>query len=259
MSASPVLAGSLAGATGNPPAGGAGVSGSGASAGLTRTNESGTRRQTLLSTIFTSKQDGMLGDCYVACPQIGAYWTDGLQPGGFVMEAYVTPKPGTPQIGTLTVVTEYRNGNPIYEVDWHMIEKDIRANAYFRSGGTKPLTQTDLANIAMWLGNQTSDFTIPGGTALSANAQACAGKISSGTPSYYVFAPIARRITNNWLLLTVGNNLGTYSTSQPFPGAPTGYQWLKVTDRGRKEGAYWERTEEWMGADLWDADLYSTA
>jgi hypothetical protein len=200
----------------------------------------------------------MLGDCYNACPQIGAYWTDGLQPGGFVMEAYVTPKPGTPQHGVLHVVTEYRNGNPIYEVDWQMLEKPMALNPYFQSGGGAALTATDLANIALWWQYPNSSFTFTGGT-LSANAQIYATRFLNGEQSYYVFAPIARRITNNWLLLTVGNNLGTYSTSQPFPGAPTGYQWLKVTDRGRKEGAYWERTEEWMGADSWDKDLYSIA
>jgi hypothetical protein len=204
-------------------------------------------RNTLLSTQYKYVAEGLLTVLKTKLPLIGSVYTDGFP----VMDAYIEPR-GDGGSGEMTILTENRFGGAIIEVDWQQIQKPLESHPRYRSGGAAPLNSTDQIQIAQWRATGTPLFA-----SLSSHAKDFATKILAGETAYLVAAPIARQITNYYILLTVGANLGTFSTVTPFGGCPGGYMWLKVTDRGRKDSAYWERTEEWLGADYWDTDLYS--
>lgn len=228
--------------------------------GTTKTPAHGARRVHYQGTIYTTVKTGTLTNLYAELPNIAAVYEDGRP----IMDAYVEPTEAG--LGNLVVVTESRNSNYIYEVEWQQIQKPIELHPRY-NGSTYTLASIDWAHINAALAGQatTGDPTSTSGATMSVDVTAATSagrndafiKMAVGQTNYLVFVPIARRIRIDFQILTVGKNLGTYSTSAPFSGAPSGYEWLKVTDRARKEGAYWERVEEWMGADSWDSDLYS--
>ena len=218
----------------------------------------GFRRNTLLSSQYKYIVNGTLAKLNATIPNIGDMYLSNP-----VMDAYIQPS-GDGIKGEMTIITENRltPTNYIFEVDWQQIQKPLESHPKYASGGALALSATDWAQIAAW--DQEPDPALRGAyhwistsNTLSSNAQNFALKKLQGVNAYIVAAPIARATSNLWLALTVGACLGTFSSSAPFAGCPAGYQWLKVTDRARRDSSYWERTEEWMGADKWDSDLYN--
>lgn len=75
-----------------------------------------------------------------------------------------------------------------------------------------------------------------------------------GQQTYLVFAPVVRRTMQTSSRPTTGS-CGKIDSP---PVGIGGFQFIKTTDRASKSthNRYWERTEEWLGADSWDNDLY---
>lgn len=216
------------------------------------TDQGQSRTRVLDGIVNVSVREGKFADCLAALPSIGDVDT---KMGGYVTAASVEQTQAG--LGRLTVQSESRNGTAIYEIDWQQIQKSIKDHPRY-NGGAYTLTDTDWEHIDAALAGQKQtsagasvDVSSPAGRA---NAYT---KMRKGIDSYVVFAPVARKTTRNILIFSAGSNLGSYSATAPFAGCPSGYKWLKTSDRARKEGPFWERTEEWLGADNWDPQLYS--
>lgn len=216
--------------------------------------DNGSVRKYYQGEIYTYRQDGLKDSCYAAQPAVGSTFN------GFIVQDS-TVEPTGDGNAILTVICDNRNGNAVLDVDWQQIQKPLELHPRY-NGGTFTMDALDWQHVHAALAGQdqvynhtTQDYD---DTDVTSGGRADAfAKMRGGNTSYMVFAPVARSTVINYLILTVGNLLGTLSSSPPFSGAPSGYQWLKVTDRGHKDGGYWERVEEWLGADSWDAQLYS--
>lgn len=164
--------------------------------------------------------------------------------------------------GTLTVI--YTNGpdagyhlaasSTMTEIDYTILEKPLAQHPIYSTGGTKALTDDDRKKIETWKNAPgTANYN-----ANTANGKHFIDKLRLGIESYIVGAPLVRKTTRNTSPPSV-SSVGTRSTGSPATGSPSGYQWLKTADRSIQQApaAGWERVEEWTGAKLWDADLYT--
>jgi len=215
---------------------------------LTTPPQNGAARRHYQGRIFTHVKEGPIALCYAGEVDVGSSYSSGI-----VMDCFVEPTTGG--LARLVIITDNRNSNYIYEVDWQQISKVIQLHPRY-TGGSYTLNSTDWAHVMAAVDGQSSLYD---GTAVDVSSAGRADALSiirSFGTGYLVMAPIATRMRCNYLMLTVGSNIGTRSTSTPFSGAPTGYEWIKSVDRARKDGGYWERTEQWIGADNWPAELY---
>lgn len=148
---------------------------------------------------------------------------------------------------------------PVVEIDWQAVTKDIRYHPIYQAGGTKELDDEDRKAVDTAL--QDLDKPVP--WADGSSAEHLFKRLLRGQESYTLYAPIVRRTT--------------FSVAYPDPGQvgaiesppiePTGeWQWRKTADTVSFRGelrislqgeGYWERREEWTGADELDTDIYS--
>jgi hypothetical protein len=174
-----------------------------------------------------------------------------------------------PGVMTVTLAVEWvagtDSGLPSYECEWTMIERDLRLHTRYATGGANALTAADLTQLKKWEGEDDEakraafQFTKADGTSgtLSANAQHIAGKILRGQTSYIVPAPVARRTTYSYSVPST-SGCGQRGNPPAATGYPSGYEWIKTSDRRMRQGSgKWERIEEWTGADTVDADIYT--
>ena len=79
-------------------------------------------------------------------------------------------------------------------------------------------------------------------------------KRAKGQQTYLVFAPVVRRTSQS----TSRPSAGACGKINSPPVGVNGYQFIKTACRisKSKSNKYWERSEEWLGADSWDTDLY---
>lgn len=77
--------------------------------------------------------------------------------------------------------------------------------------------------------------------------------LAAGTTEYAVGAPVVRRTRTRRRNPGGG---GAWIRETPPALAPAGYEWLKTANETRKEGKSYTHTEEWTGAETWDAILY---
>ena len=83
-----------------------------------------------------------------------------------------------------------------------------------------------------------------------------ANKIRKGVESYLVFAPVVTRVSEYEGRPQTG---GCGKIGAP-DAAVAGYAYLKTADRAvQNDKKSWTRTEQWTGADKWDADIYGGA
>lgn len=192
-------------------------------------------------------------------------------PGVYVEQGEIVPlEAGMTGPGVMTITlanesTEEGEDQPTYECEWSLLEKDLRLHPRYLTGGANALTATDLTQLKKWEGEDDEakraafQFTKADNTTgtLSANAQHIAAKILRGQTSYVVPAPVARRTTRTYSVPAT-SACGQRENPPTATGAPTGYEWMKSSDRRLRQGAHgkWERIEEWTGADKIDADIY---
>lgn len=149
----------------------------------------------------------------------------------------------------------------IYEIDSGQLEKPLSSHKLYATGGTYALLPADLDAVEEWRNKTSAADRATAFAALSANAKNLATKIQRGQESYLVPAPIARKTSPSWKPANPGAT-GKTGTPTGFGSAlPSGYKWLKVTDRATRTGnsGRWERVEEWQAADDWDVQIYPPA
>lgn len=162
----------------------------------------------------------------------------------------------------------------VVEIDWVAVQKDLKASPIWQTGNstTTLIDYSGWARIEKWKNEPNLQLKIGGteaapvykfkdedGTEVTLNGAEtkAARKILRGVEGYNIYAPIVKKTT-------------TYSR-QPTPGTagfrqedvpvtvdiPDGYEWLKTACRDtQNQDKTWQRSEEWTGADEWDADLY---
>lgn len=209
---------------------------------------------------YTFTFEGQYAKMLSEAPAIGA-----SKDGGYVSACTVEPMHGG--MAKLIYTVQIFNTNATYEVSWSQSQIPLERHSRYQAGGVKALDKDDLVAISQWktsmlASDSAEDYSymdvdetrkvLP-----SANARDFAAKYLRGNESYMVFCPVAKKTTSNWIALTVGSNLGSYSASIPFTGCPSGYKWLKVGDTATYQGGLWNRVEEWQGFETLDSDIYS--
>lgn len=149
---------------------------------------------------------------------------------------------------------------PVYEIEWNMLERKLEQHPIYQSTGEKPLTDDDFDWIAVWESASTKVEKDKAYSSLSANGQNLVDKKKRGEDSYRLYYPVARKTSQVGIFPAVGA-CGTVQHPPDFPQLPDGYVWLTSADRGTRTGRFgkWERQQEWDGADDWDEDLYPSA
>ena len=146
-------------------------------------------------------------------------------------------------------VIDIRPGDTMLELDIGVIQAPVEMAAYFST-----LTQSDLENVNLKLGNPSS-----GGT-LSGRALELYIMKLKGVEVFDIACPIFRK-TSAWS--SVGFNFGNVNKREyPGFGIPgSANNWHKTAyrrnERRTASGTYYETCEEWLySADTWDARLY---
>ena len=67
--------------------------------------------------------------------------------------------------------------------------------------------------------------------------------------------PVVRR-TNTKVNGSLTTHGGAWFRDEPPVTVDGQWEWMKTRDERRKDGKSFTRTEEWMGATIWDHDLY---
>lgn len=147
-------------------------------------------------------------------------------------------------------------GDPQYEIDFQEVRRPIELHP-----DCGVLTDTALAAKKTWENWEelTEDhYTEDLASATPWDLATYLAKKKAGQNDYVVYAPIVRRIL---LYNAKPDDIGVNSGRRQNP--PTGsfaevaeWAWLQGPDRFLWKGARGERTTEWMGADLWDEDVY---
>jgi hypothetical protein len=184
--------------------------------------------------------------------------------------------PGAEQYGILTVTVDLeKNGNDFgfetgiktntdYEIDWVDVGTSMYQHPDFAigKGGPYELTPKDIAAIALWKEEKDPDIkgayqysilSAAGFTTtadLSPHAKMFARGIELGIESYPLKMPVARK-TETWVDGPPDRaEAGKKETPTSFPNLPSGYEWLRSSDRSLKHGEAkkWNRDMEWLGA-----------
>lgn len=195
---------------------------------------------------------------------------------GMRVDRSVVRKAKAPGFGEITVYlskadeADGEGAEPLQEVYWLQVERDLIQHPRYQSGGAKALSTANQQQIALWM-EQTNPTkkqsfiweeknaqgaVVNYGT-LSAAAQDFAGKILKGIDSYLEFTPVATSITFSRTKPSTTRTCGK-RVSKPFSACPDGYVWLRTEDRHGRTGRHgkWQRTQSWTGALAWDTDLY---
>ncbi len=149
---------------------------------------------------------------------------------------------------------------PVYEVEWVMIEKSLFYHPRYTFGGAKKLDEEDRRLLSEWIASRGTkealDLTHFNGAPNESHCVDFATKWSRGVESYWHYAPIGRRTS----VSRAKPQLGSCGHKENPPGdvAIDGYEYVKTADRALKSGRFgrWERIEEWTGEVDIDEDLY---
>lgn len=141
---------------------------------------------------------------------------------------------------------------PVYEIEWTQIQKRIEQHPKFSD-----IDRALLAKIedALSERDDAKRDALLAEIAADEKAILLYEKKLKGVDSYLIFAPVARRTSYTRLKPNTGG-CGQVGAPPGAIGAPSGYEWLKTADRCIKQGRWWERVEEWTGAEDVDDDLY---
>lgn len=157
--------------------------------------------------------------------------------------------------------------DPVWELDWSLIQKPLLEHPRYQTGGAKALTAADLLaiqawNVAPYVKKALYQYeTEVSGAAywdiLTANAKDYAAKVLRGTTHYRLYLPVVRK-TSYTRTKPSGAAAGSLPGSDPDPLCPTGYTWIKSAYKVRRKGkrGVYQVFEEWTGLDTVDTDLY---
>ena len=150
-----------------------------------------------------------------------------------------------------------------YEIDWVDVQRSLFEHPKFRlgAGGEFELTAVDVEAIRKWMVQPNPvykaifvyDKAVEGdhqGT-LSAHAKTFARGNQLGIEYWIDKAPVARR-SDTWVKgPPPAGSAGQKQTPPGFPNLPSGYQWIRSTDRALRAGGQssWTNDTEWIGAN----------
>lgn len=224
--------------------------------------------------VYRAGQDSMIRtyrglylDLYNNKPDEGTTMPD-LDPQWVVDEVRIRADRGIRGQGSLVItLTNWATMDPLYELEWVELERALQLHPRYAvgAGGTKELSLDDLAEIEYWKTQESwerkQQFLIldinENEESLGPNALDFAGKFLAGEEAYRVAYPIVRAVTYHRTL----PNIDEPYTSQDPPSAanpPDDYEWLYGPPRRINRRWYWELQEHWIGAKIWDADIYPT-
>jgi hypothetical protein len=150
------------------------------------------------------------------------------------------------------------SGNdPVYELDWTRVDKDLRSHPKFNTGGIYALTNSEKAEV---------DKAIKGDAAAptTGNKLQLYQRLLKGVVAYPVGVPVARSTTYT---ITRPTATGTWIRGTPpaLCGAPANnpqsgaaYTYVKTADRIIKRSGGFERVQEWSGFEDADELIYPT-
>lgn len=184
-----------------------------------------------------------------------------------VQRSVLTPSRG--DMATLTVVlsnrveadaetsTAYKTR---WEIDWTQIEKELVQHPYIADDAN---AASIIEDVELWRNSEIKlraaykyVDTDEAEKELDGKALEVAQKMQRGQTGYLIFAPAIRRVRD---YQGRPSDTGTCGKIETPEINVAGYVYLKTADRlVQQADDVWQRTEEWTGADAWDADLYTT-
>ena len=219
---------------------------------------------------------GLVVDLLAASPAMATVW--GSYPGVVVSDALERFENSL--YGLLTVVCERKfepgNGDPssaagtkmenetTYEIDWIDVQLTLYEHPAFSEGGANALTEEDVLQIESWEKNpfieyrkdfifkadgNYEDGVSSADPTLSPNAQVFAKGILKGIEFYTAKLPVAIR-SDTWVAgPPPRGSAGQKETPTGFPNLPTGYEWIRNSERSLRAGGQstWAQTTEWQG------------
>ena len=209
-------------------------------------------------------------------------WCEGISPGAtfadipffYTLETMkLRANKGTLGMGrvefTLSDRVYITTTNPIVEIVFTDLSKDIVTNPVFNAGGLYALTSADLAALMMWKAEtdwnakQIFKFHSPPGVSnpliiLSANATVAAQKILVGTHTFNTSYPV---VSTREYSHTRPSVLPGWLRENPPPNfdPPAGYEYMRGPQTRTNDLRFWILQRRWIGANAWDHDLYPHA
>ena len=208
---------------------------------------------------------------YAAAPDRNDIW--GLYPG-YVKSVEWEPLDLT-EYGILTVMVEQlfdqtfelatgTKQSTVYEIDWADNQKSLYDHPQFVAGGGFELTSKDVESLKKWQSDEgtaemkskyyyVSDQSGTGELVydlLSDNAKMFARGIQLGIEYWVEKLPVLRRTETYVNGPPPTGEAGLKDDPGDFPGKPTGYEYLRSSDRSLKASneRKWNRDTEWLGA-----------
>ena len=147
-----------------------------------------------------------------------------------------------------------------WEIDWQQIEKDLVRHPYIADDAS---AADIIEDVELWKAGESKlraqfKYVDKDGSELTLldKALEVATKLQRGQESYVVYAPVMRLLTN----YQGRPDAATCGYIDVPTESIAGFVYLKTGDRlAQQSDDMWTRTEEWTGADSWDADIYTTA
>lgn len=187
--------------------------------------------------------------------------TNGLD-GFFVWETDLVKQAGNKGVLTVRLADTAPTGTNLsigpgdeeVEIDWQVIELPLERHPRYRvsGGGAKELTDEELEQVEEKLRNK-DKHTFASGSAVEEFYL----KKLRGQSHYRVWYPVIRKRTIISGTLNPSDfNAGT--VQDPPIGIGGNWKYQKTADRAIKKSGirYWERYEEWSGAEEIDPDIY---
>ena len=216
------------------------------------------------------------GNTFVRSPICQDTQGEGATSGAVVTQSQIQRREGV--ISELHIAYTYLRKVELWSIDMAEISKDIKTWLSSEKGGyTEQQAAPILAKIAQWEAFKDAGDYIKWqnfvydeqGDVLEGDALTLAIKIMKGVSAYTIYAPVLTR-TTLWNAPPPMENDGYIDTpdtregwdvlgGKPIPIDAT-IQWLKNGCRSHPNGdGTYTLTEQWMGADEIDGDLYPTA
>ena len=205
--------------------------------------------------------DGVFTELQAKAPDIGSKMADMGEL--MVDEVNIEPTGGGAGLMTVTMLLDSQAGigapaDPVFEIEWIEVQKDITRHWRYNVGGPDELDQDEFACLKKARNGDVNAINqIINNFFEDVSLQKIWAKILAGQEDYVEYIPV---ITETVTLMQPpqDQNVGAGFIDAPPGGAmaPAGWQWLRTAAPTTRQGNRWSVRRQWTGARFIDSEIY---
>jgi len=179
-----------------------------------------------------------------------------------VSEVEIVPAGGGMAVMTISLAVDSpqydKAADPVYEVEWVEVQKDIARHPRYQSGGDDELSEEEFACLKKARANDQDSIEKIRDAQQDPSLQKIWAKIVSGQDDYVEFIPVVTEtITYRQKPADADQGAGFIDVPPGAAGPPPNYQWLLTGAPLIRTGNKWQRKRQWTGAWWIDEELYT--